>query len=370
MREVETLQARRHEHIVPLLASWNQRSMESEYEVAHLNLLFPYSKCDMEDWLCRSKPPDGWDEKSNILKTFIYDSIMSLCDAVAYLHREINGLISSHHDLKPANILLFEEKTWKIADFGRTHLIRLSAGSETDGASGLGTFAYHPPEYWTHGATRAGIRHGRAFDVWALGCIIVELLTIAVFGWSSQAQFEFRDKRKTNPKPLTYFTDTREGRDNSFHNNSNVVKDWMNHLREVDSNFKLHSILDIADRMLNRDQHVRPMSWEVYLDLYKLLRPRKTKIELEEETRSRVQAPNRHRPKQDDNPLQRAVLKKSMLRIKHLLRAGWSDHPVDINKIDGRASDDIIRMLRVAKVMKGTEQRRRWKVVRGIVTKY
>lgn len=149
MREVKTLRAREHEYIVPLLFSWIRRFTESEYQHASLNLLFPYAKTDLKEWLNLEEAPEMWREYDRkALKRYIYHSMQCLCDAVAYLHKNIGGYVSSHHDLKPGNILL-SGKDWKIADFGRTHLIRLStSGSDTEGATGLGTSTYNPPEYF------------------------------------------------------------------------------------------------------------------------------------------------------------------------------------------------------------------------------
>ena len=369
MREVETLRVRKNQHIVPLLASWNDRSWESDCSVIHLNLLFPYSNSNLEEWMMKSKGPRDWqDEKdSKKRKDYIYNSIMSLCDAVAYLHKDIGGLITSHHDLKPDNILLFGT-TWKIADFGRTHLIRLSAGSDTEGRSGLGTFTYHPPEYYTLQGTRADTRHGRAFDVWALGCIAVEFLTLAVYGWSTQMQHEFRKKRSDNQKRRSEFHATRYNtrkEDISFHNNMNIVREWMCQLRKADGSSNLKAMLEIADRMLNTDPHTRPLSWEIYLDFNELLNPNNTTGEKDKETEDRVQKPNRHHQIRKDNPLQRAATTRNTLRVKYLLRAGWSDYPVDSSHLDGEDGWEIHKMIKLARLMKGIWLRHACKLVKA-----
>lgn len=336
--------------------------MESEDCVVHLNLLFPYSISNLEDWMIKPKAPSDWQNEtdSKKLKEYVYDSIMSLCDAVAYLHKEIGGLITSHHDLKPENILLFG-RTWKIADFGRTHLIRLSAGSDTEGASGLGTFTYQPPEYWTPQGSPADTRHGRAFDVWALGCIAVELLTLAVYGWSDEKQNkqnEFREKRRNNQRRRSLFHGQRAKSDISFHNNMNVVKEWMCQLRKRDDSSNLTAMLEIADRMLNTDPHTRPLSWEIYLDFNELLDRNNTTSEKEQQTKDRVQKPNRHHEIHEDNPLQRAAATRNILRVKYLLQAGWSHYPVNTSQLDGEDGLEILKMIKVAKSIKGIQFRR------------
>ena len=53
-----------------------------------------------------------------------------------------------------------------------------------------------------------------------------------------------------------------------------------------------------------------------------------------------------------NNPLQRAVAARNMLRVKYLLKAGWTDYPVNISNLDSRDGDEIIKMLKIAKLMK------------------
>ena len=331
LREAYTLRAREHPHIVPLLASYTEHTIESEYEVKFLNLLFPYSEMNLHEWLYLDEAPQFLPQASNSkqLKTYVYNSISSLCSALAYLHREIKGLISSHHDLKPKNILLFGE-IWKIADFGRSHLIPLDAGSETEAKSGLGTFAYNPPEYWDDTGHRANVRHGRAFDIWAMGCIIIELATIAVYGWSSKGLRRFRKNRTMNQARSRIFNDRDPTDDGSFHNNMNVVGYWIDELRNIDGSSYLVQTLGVANSMLSQDQSKRPLSWEVDLDFYELFNPNESNAEKVARTTNGIQTPSRRSPIGTENPLQRAVMHDNLLRVRCLLDAGWPAGIVDV----------------------------------------
>lgn len=352
MREVETLRARRHEYIVPLLASWTQTFIESERPCASLNLLFPYCRMTLDEWL-NEQPPDWKICDPKNLKDYIYHSMQCLCEAVAFLHKEIGGKISSHHDLKPKNILVFG-KDWKIADFGRTHLMDIASGSDTEGKPGLGSFTSHPPEYWDSSGKHPDVRHGRAFDIWALGCIFVEALTVAVHGWQSQELRRFRDMRKINTdcriKNFHGRPDTQD--EDSYHNNMKIVMDWMRKLRDQDGSFRLISVIDITDTMLSIEPHDRPLSWEVYLNLHELLNPNNTTSEKDIKTKETVQRPNPHHPKHVQNPLQRSAVNANKTRVICLLKVGWCDYPVDIPHLKAQGETDILMMLWIARLLK------------------
>lgn len=93
-----------------------------------------------------------------IVKSFIYQ----VCSGLAAIHER--GI--QHLDLKPENILIDREcSLFKLADFG-------TAEWTCSSKVGLvGTREYRAPEIIL------GLNHSPACDIWAVGCIIFELLT-------------------------------------------------------------------------------------------------------------------------------------------------------------------------------------------------
>lgn len=111
--------------------------------------------------------------------------------ALKRLH-DYNGRGASyrHGDLKPENILLFRPEnglntfpgTWKMSDLGLAKLHEVATGHRYDmqatSMRPFGTTSYKPPEAWT----RSDKPTSRLFDVWSMGCIILELVTWLLYG--------------------------------------------------------------------------------------------------------------------------------------------------------------------------------------------
>lgn len=120
-----------------------------------------------------------------------------------------NGMktLGWHHDLKPANILFFsrilshdhrycnEAATagdFSVADFGSGKVYTCCSGSIST-RSPNGTPTYEPPEVFSEGAT------SRPYDVWSLGCLFLELIIWAVFGYESVRQFSHDRHARRHP---------------------------------------------------------------------------------------------------------------------------------------------------------------------------
>lgn len=96
--------------------------------------------------------------------------LADLCDALQHAHQR--GVV--HLDLKPANILVDEDRVARVLDFGVAKA--LDHGVEArlaEGGSVVGTLAYMPPEQLTGHLNDLDTRA----DIYALGAVGFELLT-------------------------------------------------------------------------------------------------------------------------------------------------------------------------------------------------
>jgi len=83
----------------------------------------------------------------------------------------VHGRGFMHRDLKPENILIAHDGTVKVADFGHAAPVAVSPGRDGRQHHVVVTLWYRAPELLL------GARHyGPAVDMWAIGCILGELL--------------------------------------------------------------------------------------------------------------------------------------------------------------------------------------------------
>ena len=109
------------------------------------------------------------------------DFTIDICNGLIYANQKLSGII--HRDLKPENILIGQGNIAKITDFGLAQIVEtaifqsLNFNSESDQRSTIrsgnivGTPTYMAPEQWLNG--ELDIRT----DIYALGCILYEMLT-------------------------------------------------------------------------------------------------------------------------------------------------------------------------------------------------
>ncbi|RDV38025.1 serine/threonine protein kinase [Bradymonadaceae bacterium TMQ3] len=108
---------------------------------------------------------DMLDKGYRFVEQEVRDILSQTLEVLDYLHQLNPPVI--HRDIKPANLMMREDGSLVVIDFGA---VRESVTAEGLGSTIVGTFGYMPPEQYA-GAARA------ATDVFALGASAVQLLS-------------------------------------------------------------------------------------------------------------------------------------------------------------------------------------------------
>ncbi|KAL8816608.1 MAG: hypothetical protein Q9223_004413 [Gallowayella weberi] len=332
-RETSTLEKRQHPNIIPLLGSYFFEFEESEIEKKTLHLIFPLADQNLASWMACAPNLEA-EQRTRI---DIYRRIYRLVSSLSYLHRELPDGFTSHHDFKPSNILVFGSE-FKFADFGASHLRSSISGSET-ARPHLGTYEYHPPEYWGDDGRKASSLHGRSFDAWPMGCVILELATLIVHGWSSSMVSKFRDERLHNSvKRRPMLLHERKSTDCSFHNNPQVVDRWVEGLKH-DGSRRVKDLLRVAENLMAENPRSRLYLWEAELDLYTIFDVDADLSKRLERNALMVQHPPRKILNGTSTPLHRAAQASNSERAHDLLRHEW---PLFVQDQDGNTAADLL----------------------------
>ena len=143
------------------------------------------SRCLMFPWADGGNLGDYWIDQPSHARN-VDDVLWQLCQFVEICDAltELHGTNCRHGDLKPENILWFDRKinrgTLKIADLGLATFHEKEANTGNRNRKGMptqtpsGTSRYEPPEM--DAQRGAGEARSRQYDIWSLGCIILELL--------------------------------------------------------------------------------------------------------------------------------------------------------------------------------------------------
>ena len=130
-------------------------------------IVFEYAEHDLLQIIHHHNQPQRQAIPARTIKSILYQLLQGL----VYLHR--NWVM--HRDLKPANIMVTREGKVKIGDLGLARLFHKPLQSLFSGDKVVVTIWYRAPELLL------GSRHYTpAVDLWAVGCIFAELLSLPV----------------------------------------------------------------------------------------------------------------------------------------------------------------------------------------------
>jgi serine/threonine protein kinase len=250
---------RDHNHLLGMLASFETRC--GKYDT--LNVILPFAGGGNLYNFLRIERESRWEQSGYPISApllvgcladwryAVYREVVGLADALAELHSDKNGKYMMHCDIKPDNILI-HNRTFKIADFGLT---RFKDSNETSKTTWyLGTALYSPPE-------REDLM-GRGRDVWALGCVFLEIAFMIRYAFQDDPVFFNPDV--TNA--IDHFKFLREkscedkGREKTaiYHKTMECVHFYMTTFNEMRLGLRraitLDGMMPIIKRMLDVDQ--------------------------------------------------------------------------------------------------------------------
>jgi serine/threonine protein kinase len=221
--EVSIMQKLRHVHVATVLFTMRERE---SFDF----IMLPVADKDLSSFLKDCTTKHYLAAKRNLLPRWMG----CLMNALAFAHEQS----IRHKDIKPSNILVKGDHVF-LTDFGLAVDFADADVSYTTN-SFRGTLHYKAPE------SRPGNVHGRAADIFGLGCVFSEMLT--VYGMKAVVDF---DKQRQGP---TY------SEANAFHLNLPEVKSWVLGLRsDAVSNFLVEMILN----MLQEDPLLRSKAGEL-----------------------------------------------------------------------------------------------------------
>ncbi|KAH7394189.1 kinase-like domain-containing protein [Phaeosphaeria sp. MPI-PUGE-AT-0046c] len=177
--EVAIMQHLAHHHVVSYVASYEATNFDQdnnpEDQVLGI-IMYPPGRCDLEKALKAISDeynPDCTralsDDCLKLLRS-MFGFFGCLSQALSYLHT--TDVIIKHKDIKPANIIIDAFGEPIITDFGISKRYEDKDQVSTQGGS-TWTRKYAPPEAYSRGET-CGFRA----DVFSLGCVFLELLTV------------------------------------------------------------------------------------------------------------------------------------------------------------------------------------------------
>ena len=228
--EVEIVKQVQHSHIVSLIGTY---AFIKEYAI----IMDPVAEENLEECFARmdESPSDNIDLR---LRAKIPEWFRCLVNGVAYLHRKN----IRHRDIKPSNILIMAGNIL-LTDFG----ISFETSEETiltETVTG-GTLQYRAPE------ASEWIRSGRPADIFSLGAVFLEILTVY-----------------TGNKKLATFRDSRGG---PYSSKIKEVFQWIDYLSDTAPDIPWYStMLFLCRNMLQPERDRRPpiyalrLCWSYY----------------------------------------------------------------------------------------------------------
>ncbi|RDL36222.1 uncharacterized protein BP5553_06834 [Venustampulla echinocandica] len=254
-----------HAHFVTLLATFTFR--RNRY------FLFPWADGTLEQYWATHKPKPELNIRT---ARWVSKQCLGIMTAIDIIHNpnHLQNLdvqrYGRHGDIKPDNILWFCSSNdpmgiLVISDLGLSSLNRDTSRSNIPNFKIPAVPGYRPPECDVEGGTIS-----RAYDIWTLGCLFLELLTWLLGG--SELVDKFEEERKSEyitGSINNIFFDLKKinGRAGYVAQVKTQVTEWFNKMRLHEKCPKfIHDVLDVIENqmliVLSQDRK-RALSWEL-----------------------------------------------------------------------------------------------------------
>lgn len=222
--------------------------------------LFPWASGGnlLDLWRSRDSYRDRFDIADQHIPAIVHQ-LVGLAGALEKLHGLKNGSSASyrHGDLKPENILIFDVNNrsfpgvWKMADLGlaKYHMAATGERLYVSTNYGAGTISYQPPESFKPKAAPTS----RLYDVWSMGCIILQLMMWLIYGAEEFKKLADRTKNPFTGGESSYWTTTAWDH-TAGHRNLKIhpaVKKYMVEMKlRVQGSRALQALLSIVEEKL------------------------------------------------------------------------------------------------------------------------
>lgn len=174
IREMSLCRELNHKNITKL--------MEIMLEGKSIYMVFEFFEHDLLQIIHYHLHPDVKPIPEQTVKSLIWQVL----NGVTFLHK--NWVF--HRDLKPANIMVSSDGVVKIGDLGLARKFNNPLQSLYTGDKVVVTIWYRAPELLL------GTRHYTpAIDLWAVGCILAELLSLRPIFKGEEAKFDMNNKK-------------------------------------------------------------------------------------------------------------------------------------------------------------------------------
>jgi serine/threonine protein kinase len=239
-----------------------------------IHFLFPFIEMNLDHVLRHSKSPVhlsstlGSDEQ--LAEHWLWREIKGVCCALSVFHRvmqnpfpDVNGIvIGLDFDLRPANILVTADGKLKITGFGQSIIRILGRGEDMTIPHDSGYHRYSAPESRpTLDFTKNGSEDIQVllnYDVWSLGCIMIEILVHLL----DLQTLEAFDQALSEEQQAGFFTGT---------DLKQCVASFLENLQamyhDTQQGHYMVSVAELIRRMLSHDIKERPYSWQVFDEL-------------------------------------------------------------------------------------------------------